>query len=64
MDFNINVTAEHVNAIFAGLNKLEHGAVRQTFDHILKQVQEQEVAAMKAATAQAPEAEAQAGLND
>lgn len=61
MEFNLKASAEHVNAIFAGLNKLEHGAVRQTFDHLLKQVQEQEMAAVKPA---APEANTPAGLTD
>lgn len=64
MEFTLKVQPEHINQIFAGLNKLEHGAIRQTFDYILKQVQEQELAAMQAAKASAPEATPEAGLND
>lgn len=45
MTFNLTLTADHINAIFAGLNKLEHGQVRSTFDYILQQVQMQEAAA-------------------
>ena len=45
MNFHLTLSAEHVNSIFAGLNKLEHGQVRGTFDLILQQVQAQEAAA-------------------
>lgn len=61
MTFTLTLTPDHVNAIFAGLNKLEHGQVRNTFDHILQQVQKQEVAAQ---APQASEDAPGAGLSD
>ena len=69
MTFNLNLTADHINAIFAGLNKLEHGQVRTTFDHILQQVQKQEAAAQAPQVApqaapQAAEDAPVAGLSD
>ena len=45
MEFTVNLTAEHVNTIFAGLDELPHKASRRTIDHILQQVQAQEAAA-------------------
>lgn len=64
MNFTITLTPEHVNAIFAGLNKLEHGQVRTTFDHILQQVQAQEAAAVTAKPAPVQEDTQSAGLSD
>lgn len=51
MHFNLTLTVDHVNTILAGLNKLEHGQARATFDHVLQQVQKQQ-AAPKAAPVQ------------
>jgi len=65
MTFTINMTADQINAVFAGLNKLEHGQARGPFDHILSQVQKQEAAAQAAAqAAPAPEAAQSTGLSD
>ena len=61
MNFHLTLTVDHVNAILAGLNKLEHGQVRGTFDHILQQVQQQEAAAKAAPV---PEDTQSAGLSD
>lgn len=61
MNFNITLNAEHVNAIFAGLNELKHGQARNTFDHILQQVQTQEAAAK---APKVPEDAPSAGLSD
>ena len=66
MEFNIKVTPEHVNTIFAGLDELPHKVSRRTLDHILQQVQAQEAAAQLApapnnkATPETPDA----GLTD
>lgn len=62
MRFNLTLTVDHVNTILAGLNKLEHGQVRATFDHILQQVQKQEAAA-KAVPVPVPENVQSAGLH-
>jgi hypothetical protein len=66
MNFTITMTADQINAVFAGLNKLEHGQARGPFDHILGQVQQQEAAAQAAAAkaAAAPEDTQPAGLSD
>jgi hypothetical protein len=61
MNFHLTLTVDHVNTILAGLNKLEHGQVRATFDHILQQVQRQEAAAKAAPM---PEDIQSAGLSD
>ena len=61
MNFHLTLTVDHVNAVLAGLNKLEHGQVRATFDHILQQVQRQEAAAKAAPV---PEDTQSAGLSD
>jgi hypothetical protein len=61
MNFTITMTAEQINAVFAGLNRLEHGQARGPFDHILQQVQKQEAAAT---AAPAPEDTQPAGLSD
>ena len=61
MNFHLTLTVDHVNAVLAGLNKLEHGQVRGTFDHILQQVQRQEAAAKAAPV---PEDIQSAGLSD
>jgi hypothetical protein len=61
MNFNITLTVDQVNAVLAGLNKLEHAQARGPFDHILGQVQRQE-AADKAAPV--PEDFQSAGLSD
>jgi hypothetical protein len=60
MNFTINLSADQINAVFAGLNKLEHGQARGPFDHILAQVQKQELAAKVAA----PDDTQSAGLSD
>lgn len=61
MHFTLTLTTDHVNTILAGLNKLEHGQVRATFDHVLQQVQRQEA---DAKTAPMPEDFQSAGLSD
>jgi hypothetical protein len=61
MNFNLTLSADQVNVVLAGLNKLEHGQARGPFDHILQQVQKQEAAAM---AAPAPEDIQSAGLSD
>jgi hypothetical protein len=61
MNFTVTLTADHVNNVLAGLNKLEHGVSRGTFDLILQQVQAQEAAAK---APRAPEDTPAAGLSD
>jgi hypothetical protein len=61
MNFNITLTADHVNNVLAGLNKLEHGVARGTFDLVLQQVQAQEAAAR---APKASEDTQSAGLSD
>jgi len=57
MEFNINLTADQVNVIFAALDELPHKVSRRVLDHILQQVKAQEAANAP----KAPEATADAG---
>lgn len=57
MIFTIKLSPEQVNLVLTGLNELKHGAVRETFDHVIGQVKQQE-AAPDAAPAES------AGLSD
>lgn len=60
MEFLIKMQPEHVNAVLAGLDELQHKTSRRAFDHILQQVKAQE----EAAKVQQQPAPTDAGLTD
>lgn len=44
MEFNLKLSTDHVRVLLGGLDKLEHGIARPTFDALMVQIQEQEKA--------------------